>query len=126
MQKKIYLFAIKLIQCLSMTKSEGNTGHVGVIGHKQPVLEKWLRSVPKQSRFAQLRTNCTLTSICEDDNWVYATYVDLKGTERCIRSRYIVASDGKTGFTRKNYLEPKGVRLEWAEEYVHQFRSIGS
>lgn len=99
-----------------MVKSEGNTGHVGVIGHKQPVLEKCLRSVVKESRFAQLRTSCTLTSIREDDNWVYATYVDKRGTERCIRSQYFVASDGKTGFTRKNYLEPKGVRLEWAEE----------
>lgn len=99
-----------------MIKSEGSTGHVGVIGHKQPVLEKHLRSIPEQSRFCQVRTSCTLTSIDEDDDWVYVTYVDAIGIEKKIRSRFFVAADGKTGFTRKNYLEPKGVRLEWAEE----------
>ncbi|KAJ5297576.1 monooxygenase [Penicillium antarcticum] len=94
--------------------SEGNTGHVGVLAHKQPVLEKYLRSAVERSDKAQLRTSCTLTSIKEDANWVYVTYTDGSGTEKGIRARFLAAADGKTGFTRKKYLESKGIKLEWA------------
>ena len=87
-----------------------------MIGHKQPLLEKSLRSVIETSEFSQLRAGCTLTSIQEDDDWVYVTYADSGGVHK-IRSRFLAAADGKTGFTRKNYLEPKGICLEWAERY---------
>jgi hypothetical protein len=29
----------------------------------------------------------------------------------------LVGADGKTGFTRKNYLEPLGIRMEQAHQY---------
>ncbi|KAF9884946.1 hypothetical protein FE257_000855 [Aspergillus nanangensis] len=99
-----------------MGSSEGNTGHVGVIAHKQPVLEKHLRSVLDVSKFSDLRSGCTLTAIREDDDWVYATYTNAADEEHQIRCQFMVAADGKTGFTRKGYLEPKGIRLEWAEQ----------
>lgn len=77
-------------------------------------MEEYLRSVLQESTVSDLRTSCTLTAIKEDDNWVYATYTDSRGSEKHIRSKFLVAADGKTGFTRKKYLEPKGIELEWA------------
>ncbi|KAK5789894.1 hypothetical protein VI817_009017 [Penicillium citrinum] len=96
-----------------MSSTEGNTGHVGAMCHKQPVMEKYLRSVLQESMFSDLRTSCTLTAIQEDEEWVYAKYVDPTGSEKHICSKFLVAADGKTGFTRKKYLEPKGIELEW-------------
>lgn len=87
-----------------------------MIAHKQPALEKHLRTIVESSELSQIRTSCTLTSIHEDKDWVYATYVDSKGEVRQVKSRFLAAADGKTGFTRKNYLEPKGIRMEWAEQ----------
>ncbi|KAL3441651.1 hypothetical protein BJX65DRAFT_313651 [Aspergillus insuetus] len=98
------------------SSSEGNTGHVGAIRHKQPSLEKHLRSVIEASTFSELRSSCSLTSIHEDDNWVYASYQDAAGAEKKIRAKFLAAADGKTGYTRKHYLEPKGIQHEWAEK----------
>lgn len=105
-----------LPQLLTVAKSEGNTGHVGVLAHKQPVLEKHLRSVVQGCPTCELRTSCTLTSIFEDGNWVYVTYSDASGTEKKLRAKFLAAADGKTGFTRKMYLELKGIQLDWAEQ----------
>ncbi|KAJ5651733.1 monooxygenase [Penicillium longicatenatum] len=99
--------------------SEGVTGHVGLLAHKQPVLEKWLRKAVEKAEKSELRSNCTVTSISEDADWVYVTYDD-SGTQKTIRAQFLAAADGKTGFTRKNYLEPKGIRLEWAEQTKYQ------
>ncbi|KAJ5579400.1 hypothetical protein N7450_008267 [Penicillium hetheringtonii] len=98
--------------------TEGQTGHVGVLAHKQPILEKHLRSTVESSTLCELRSNCLLTSISEDDDWVYATYKDASGEEKNLRAKFLAAADGKTGFTRKMYLEQKGIRLEWAEQYA--------
>ena len=57
-----------------------------------------------------------MTSIEEDEDWVYATYCDSSGDQATIRAKYLVGADGKTGFTRKKYLEKAGVQLLWAEE----------
>ncbi|KAL3483027.1 hypothetical protein BJX62DRAFT_249975 [Aspergillus germanicus] len=96
--------------------SEGNTGHVGAMRHKQPVLERHLRTVMNRSEHCELRSSCTLTSISEDDNSVYATYRDHTGAEKQVQAKFVVGADGKTGYTRKQYLEPKGIKLEWAEK----------
>lgn len=76
---------------------EGLTSHIGILGHQQSVLES------------------TSTSVCEDGDWVYASYVDHAGEERQIKSQFLAAADGKTGLTRKHYLESEGIHLEWAE-----------
>lgn len=86
------------------------------MSHKQPVLEKYLRSKIGRHTCSDLRSGCTLTSIQERGEWVYATYVDGQ-REHTIRSKFLVGADGKTGFTRKQYLEPLGVELLWAEKY---------
>lgn len=84
------------------------------MSHKQPVMEEQLRSVLQESTVCDVRRSCTLTAIQEDEDWAYATYVDPTGNEKHVRSKFLVAADGKTGFTRKKYLEPKGIELEWA------------
>ena len=66
--------------------------------------------------FSQLRSQATVTSISEDDEWVYCRYTDSEGTERRIKAKYFVGADGKTGFTRKRYLEPRGVQMERAHK----------
>jgi 2-polyprenyl-6-methoxyphenol hydroxylase-like FAD-dependent oxidoreductase len=98
--------------------SEGGTGHVGFICHKQPVLEKHIRTVMNDLPQCKLREGCTLTSITEDADWVYATYRDQNQMEHTIRGLFLVGSDGKTGFTRKKYLEPKGIVMEQSSAYV--------
>jgi 2-polyprenyl-6-methoxyphenol hydroxylase-like FAD-dependent oxidoreductase len=107
-----------------MIQSEGYTGHVGVISHKQPALEKHLRSVIKGSQHSQLRSRCTLKSIEEDEDCVYASYVDPEGNDRRIRARFLVGADGKTGYVRKQYLEPRGIKMEWAEQYVFSHSTL--
>ncbi|KAL5000536.1 hypothetical protein BDV10DRAFT_200039 [Aspergillus recurvatus] len=97
---------------MDYSTTEGGTGHVGFISHKQPILEKHLRGAMVSSGFCQLRSNCTVVEIQQDDNWTYCRYRGLDGELRSIRSRFLVGADGKTGFTRKNYLEPLGIRME--------------
>lgn len=87
------------------------------MAHKQPAMEKHLRSTIEAAKSSELRSGSTLTSISEDSDWVYATYIDSTGAERHVRARFLVGADGKTGFTRKMYMEPKGVKLESANKY---------
>jgi 2-polyprenyl-6-methoxyphenol hydroxylase-like FAD-dependent oxidoreductase len=99
-------------------KSEGGTGHVGFICHSQPKLEANLRRAISQTSYSDMRLSCTITAISEDSNWVYAEYIDKEGKKRSIRSRFLVGADGKTGYTRKHYLEPRGIKLEQASQCV--------
>ncbi|KAJ3538382.1 hypothetical protein NM208_g5926 [Fusarium decemcellulare] len=92
--------------------TEGGTGHMGFICHKQPVLEKHLREVMDRWEACELRTQCAVTELAEDENWTYCRYIDGNGKAKQIRSRFFVGADGKTGFTRKEYLESRGVKLE--------------
>jgi 2-polyprenyl-6-methoxyphenol hydroxylase-like FAD-dependent oxidoreductase len=96
--------------------TEGGTGHVGFICHKQPFLERHLRDAATGTGHADIRCTSTLTSIEEDEEWVYVKYVDGSGEERRIRGKFLAGADGKTGFTRKRYLEPKGIHMEKASQ----------
>lgn len=101
------------------TTCDGGTGHVGFVFHKQPELEQAIRDVIAQSAFSELRAGATVTSILESTNTVTAEYVDHQGSERRIQAAFLVGADGKTGYVRKKYLEPKGVILERCEGYDH-------
>jgi 2-polyprenyl-6-methoxyphenol hydroxylase-like FAD-dependent oxidoreductase len=57
-----------------------------------------------------------MTFISEDSDWVYAQYSDITGATRRIRARFLVGADGKTGYTRKRYLESRGIKLEQASQ----------
>jgi len=97
-------------------KTEGGTSHVGFICHKQPILEKNLREAITSSEFCDLRSGCTVNSLSEDENWTYCHYTNGTGSQHQVRSKFFVGADGKTGFTRKQYLEHKGIRMEKAHK----------
>ncbi|OQE42999.1 hypothetical protein PENCOP_c003G03963 [Penicillium coprophilum] len=96
--------------------TEGGTGHVGFICHKQPILENHLRTAMTSSSFCQLQTNATMIDICEEGDYVHSQYRDAQGNIHNIKSRFLVGADGKTGFTRKSFMEPLGIRMEQAHQ----------
>ena len=102
---------VKPFMVIDYNTTEGGTGHPGFIGQKQPIIEKYLRRVVVEGG-GSIRVGSTVTSISEDQNWVYVTYVDGDGVERKIRAKFMVGCDGKTGYTRKKYLEPRGIVME--------------
>ncbi|KAK5686546.1 hypothetical protein LTS10_002666 [Elasticomyces elasticus] len=100
--------------------SAGATGHPLLIFHKQPNMEKHIREAFRATDNCQLREQCTLTNISEDEEWVYATYEDSSGDEHTVKAKFLVAADGKTGFTRKRYLEPKGILMEHTSQTTYE------
>lgn len=66
----------------------------------------------------ELRSGCEVTALSEDEDGTLCIYRDSEGKERRIKSRFFVGADGKTGFTRKRYLESKGIVMEQAHQYV--------
>ena len=74
-------------------------------------MEKYLRLAINKD-FGQIWSSSTVTAIDEDLDWVYVNYTDVHGKPCKIRSKFLVGADGKTGFTRKKYLEPKGIQME--------------
>lgn len=101
-------------------QTEGGTGHPGFICHKQPAIEKHLRTQINSSSSAQLRLGSTLKSIREDHDWVYVNYTDASGKVKHLRSKFLVGADGKKGFTRKMYLEPRGIQMENVSEMSYE------
>ena len=95
--------------------SEGGTGHVGFICQKQPILEKTIRDNIQARPHSELRTQCTVNAISEDDNHVTVRYTDATGQLRSIQAPFLVGADGKTGYVRKKYLEPKGIHMDRCE-----------
>ena len=84
---------------------------MGFMCHKQPAMEKHLRS-KIDKRYGTVRSGSTVTAISEDADHVYVDYKDSSGGERRIRAKFLVGADGKTGFVRKKYLESRGVLME--------------
>ena len=81
------------------------------MSHKQPALEMHLRNAIDK-KFGEIREGCTVSSISEDDSFMYVEYQKKDNTVHRIRGKFLVGADGKTGFTRKKYLEPRGIILE--------------
>ncbi|PNP47870.1 hypothetical protein TGAMA5MH_00922 [Trichoderma gamsii] len=104
----------KPFMTMDYSTTEGGTGHPGFMCHKQPCIEKHLRSQIKALGVAEIHLGAHVTSIHEDENWVYANYTDESNQSRTVRGKFLIGADGKTGFTRKQYLEPQGVTLDQA------------
>jgi 2-polyprenyl-6-methoxyphenol hydroxylase-like FAD-dependent oxidoreductase len=66
----------------------------------------------------ELRSGCEVTALSEDKDGTLCVYRDSQGKERKIKSRFFVGADGKTGFTRKQYLESRGIVMEQAHQYA--------
>lgn len=108
------LYKKPLIQ-MDYSTTEGGTGHVGFICHKQPAMEKAIRDKLDQTPLSQLRPASTLVSIDETETSVIVDYQGADGHIRKLRAPFLVGADGKTGFVRKRYLEDKGIVLERCE-----------
>jgi 2-polyprenyl-6-methoxyphenol hydroxylase-like FAD-dependent oxidoreductase len=87
------------------------------MSHKQPSLEKHLREAIDKD-FGEVRSQCLVTDIEEDANFVYVKYQAPDGDSQRLRGKFMVGADGKTGFTRKKYLEPRGVVMERSPKLV--------
>ncbi|OAQ99505.1 hypothetical protein LLEC1_01697 [Akanthomyces lecanii] len=105
----------KPFMVMDYSTTEGGTGHPGFISHKQPAIEHHLRKQSAKYAFAHLRLGANVHSVSEDEAWVYVGYSDPLQNSQTIRGKFLVGADGKTGFTRKNYLEPRGVTLDRCE-----------
>lgn len=96
----------------SFSQIEGGTAHPGFICHKQPAMERCLREVISSEPDSELRSGSTLCAIEEDKEGVIVTYITSTGETAKLRAKFFVGADGKTGFTRKKYLEAKGITME--------------
>jgi 2-polyprenyl-6-methoxyphenol hydroxylase-like FAD-dependent oxidoreductase len=76
------------------------------------MLEKNLRMAMAATGYSELRSQATVNDISVDEQWVYCRYTDANGVEKRLRSKFFVGADGKTGFTRKRYLEERGIKME--------------
>lgn len=100
--------------------SDGGTGHPGAMSHKQPIIEKCLREAAALTGIAELRSQSTVTEIRENADRVFIQYADAHGKPHEIKSKFMVGADGKTGFTRKHYLEAKGVQMKQASQMGYE------
>ncbi|KAH7110237.1 hypothetical protein EDB81DRAFT_927213 [Dactylonectria macrodidyma] len=110
----------KPFMMMDYSTTEGGTGHPGFMCHKQPCVEKHLRSQITTLGVAKMRLGARVTSIWEDQDWVYAGYTDTSNQSRTVRGKFLIGADGKTGFTRKMYLEPQGITLDQAMEMPYE------
>ena len=105
-----------------------NFGDIGYSGHQrnlmfdQPIMEMHLRGVVKQSSIAEFREGSEVVAIEDKGENVEVTYRDVRTeSKHCIRAKFVVGTDGKGGFTRKQYLEPREIkmRFDWPYEAIY-------
>ncbi|KAI1616223.1 monooxygenase [Exophiala viscosa] len=105
---------------MDYSTTEGGTGHVGFICHKQPAMEKAIRDQIEKTSFCDFRTESIVTGVNEDSQHVYVEYTDANAVTHTVKSRFLVGADGKTGYVRKKYLEPKGIIMEKSEQSSYE------
>lgn len=98
-----------------LSNCDGTTGHVGYVFHKQPEMERAIRDAAATYGCCQFRSGSTLLGMREGENAVEVTYADQQGSEHRLSAPFLVGADGKTGFVRKQYLEPRGITLDTCE-----------
>lgn len=102
----------------------GVTGHHISSRFKQPKMEEIVREVIQEAKVGEFRDGCEVIEIREskDQGFAYVKYREKRsGVLRNIKTRFVIATDGRRGFTRKNYLEPRGVKLERVHPYSQVF-----
>jgi hypothetical protein len=90
-------------------------------------IEKNIRSVFESNPNVTFKQGVELVNIEEDAENVTITYQDENGinytnkvnnpTFSLIQGKFLVGADGKVGYVRKNFLEPKGVHQLDSEKY---------
>lgn len=78
-------------------------------------MEKHLRAAI-DPKFGELRSGSTVVAIEEDKDQVFVQYTAEDGKKQTLKAKFLVGADGKTGFVRKKYLEPKGITMEKNEK----------
>ena len=78
-------------------------------------MERCLRDVISSQPESELRSGSTICEIEEATGGVIVTYMAKNGEKMKLRAKFFVGADGKTGFTRKKYLEPMGITMEKSE-----------
>ena len=81
-------------------------------------MERCLREVISAQSTSELRLGSTVKSIEETKDNIIVRYSTSTGDEKLLQGKFLVGADGKTGFTRKNYLEPRGIIMEKDDKYV--------
>lgn len=100
-----------------------HTSHVLNIMFKQPRLEELLRGIIRDASVGSYRDGCEVVGMeeVEDGKAVVVTYQDIRsGEEKKVKARFAVGCDGRRGYVRKVFLEPKGV----VAERFHPFMQI--
>ncbi|KIW12496.1 hypothetical protein PV08_09773 [Exophiala spinifera] len=110
----------KPLLSMKYVTTEGGTGHVGFICHKQPAMEKAIRDQIQRTPSCSLRTEATVTGVSEDEGYAYVDYVDAQGSSHRIKAPFLVGADGKTGYVRKMYLEPRGIVMAKSERTSYE------
>lgn len=82
-------------------------------------MEKHLRAACNPN-IGDLRSESTVVAIDEDEKNVYVHYESAQNGKHTIKAKFLVGADGKTGFVRKKYLEPRGITMEKNDKYVYQ------
>ena len=99
----------------------GDVGHTGLqtnLLFDQPTMERLLRQIVRESSVGQFRDGSEVVGIEDKGDSVEVIYKDSRtGEMHRIRSKLVIGTDGKGGFTRKRYLEPKGVKMEYDHPY---------
>lgn len=63
----------------------------------------------KEQPLSELRYPCDVTGIDEITDGVQVEYKRPDGSCSKLKGRFLVGADGKRGYTRKDYLEAKGI-----------------
>ncbi|KIV79074.1 hypothetical protein PV11_06661 [Exophiala sideris] len=105
---------------MDYSTTEGGTGHVGFICHKQPAMEKAIRDQIEKTPSCEFRSDSTVTGVREDSQYVYVEYTDANAVTHTVKGCFLVGADGKTGYIRKKYLEPKGIIMEKSEQSSYE------
>lgn len=100
---------------MNYSTTEGGTGHVGFISHKQPAMEKAIRDRIGTLSKSDFRSGCGVLGVSETSESVSVKYQTPSGEQRSLKAPFLVGCDGKTGFVRKKYLEDKGITMERCE-----------
>ena len=90
------------------------------MSHKQPAIEEFLRARIQELGIASVRLGARVIGIKEDNDSVIATYLDTSNMRHTLKGKFLVGADGKTGFTRKQYLEAKGVKMEHSRQAPYE------
>lgn len=104
-------------------RGSGLTGHFRNVMFSQPVMEGCMRDVVKSASLGEYRDRSEVVAIEETSDSTEVVY-RRDGQERRIRAKFVVGTDGKTGFVRKKYLEPKGVLMEHAHPFEIKFAGL--